>query len=344
VLVTPGLLPWIKASDIQPSIKGSDHCPVFVDLHDEITSDAGEKLVLRDLMHMRKEDAAAKREPPRLAAKYWPEFQGKQMLVSSFFTKRGAETVTKALPAIARSAQTTAPDLLDVPPISAIEPPSASQVPQTSASTQPATEPSPPPPPSLTPPPSSQTSAKPPQTSHSSRKRPRPPETSKPKRLRTGQSKLSSFFNKPPSSTPATKSSPPEIVDLCEDDDEVPSDAPLPTITSDIRPPSSSQDINENSKRAASWSALFTPVPPPLCTVHGEPAKSFRVNKPGPNKGRTFYLCARPVGPGYDKGRSERLREEVNHQYKCDFFKWASDVKREAMRSSTGGAADGSKV
>ena len=60
------------------------------------------------------------------------------------------------------------------------------------------------------------------------------------------------------------------------------------------------------------------------------------MNKPGPNKGRTFYLCARPVGPGYDKGRSERLREEVNHQYKCDFFKWASDVKREAMRSNAG--------
>ena len=30
VLVTPGLLPWIKASNIQLSIKGSDHCPVFV--------------------------------------------------------------------------------------------------------------------------------------------------------------------------------------------------------------------------------------------------------------------------------------------------------------------------
>lgn len=348
VLVTPGLLPWIKASDIQPSIKGSDHCPVFVDLHDEITTDAGETLVLRDLMHMREEDdAAAKREPPRLAAKYWPEFQGKQMLVSSFFTKRGAET--KAPPAMLRSSQTTAPELLDLPPISVIEPPSASPAPQASASTQPATEPSPPPP-SLTPQPCTQISAKPSQTSHSSRRRLRTDtsETSRPKKPRTGQSKLSSFFTKPTSSTPTTgapRSSPPEIVDLCDDGDDEEDDAPLPTITSDIRPPSSSQDMNSNSKPVASWSALFTPIPPPLCTVHGEPAKSFRVNKPGLNKGRTFYLCARPVGPGYDKGRSERLREEVNHQYKCDFFKWASDVKREAMRSSTGGGtADESKA
>lgn len=41
VLVTPGLLPWIKAADTLPSIKGSDHCPVFVDFHDEITDADG---------------------------------------------------------------------------------------------------------------------------------------------------------------------------------------------------------------------------------------------------------------------------------------------------------------
>ncbi|KAF8493169.1 hypothetical protein F5888DRAFT_1591341, partial [Russula emetica] len=65
---------------------------------------------------------------------------------------------------------------------------------------------------------------------------------------------------------------------------------------------------------------------PPLCTVHREPAKEFRVNKCGPNKGKTFYLCARPVGLGYDKGRHGRL---VNHQYKCNLFiMWASDAMR----------------
>ncbi|KAI9440385.1 Endonuclease/exonuclease/phosphatase [Lactarius indigo] len=351
VLVTPGLLPWIKAGDIQPSIKGSDHCPVFVDFHDEITTDAGEKLVLRDLMYMRED--AAKREPPRLAAKFWPEFQGKQTLVSSFFTKRGAETSALPVPALAtaRSVPTTASDLLDVLDAQlVIGPPSVSHVPQASSSTQPTIEPSPSPP-SLTPPTSSQTSTKPPRPlSHLSRKRPRADnsavaETSKPKKLRKGQSKLSSFFGQPSSTTSATASkaprlsaAPPEIVDLREDEEEF-SEAPLPTITSEIRPPSNtaspgSKKKERTTKRAASWSELFTPVPPPLCTVHGEPAKEFRVNKPGPNKGKAFYLCARPVGPGYDKGRGERLREEVDHQYKCNFFKWASDVKREAMRSS----------
>ena len=46
------------------------------------------------------------------------------------------------------------------------------------------------------------------------------------------------------------------------------------------------------------------------------------------------FLLDRPVGPGYDKGKAERLRHEVNHQYKCNYFKWASDVKRDPSTGS----------
>ena len=35
VVVTPGLLPWIKAGKIQPELKGSDYCPIRVDLRVE---------------------------------------------------------------------------------------------------------------------------------------------------------------------------------------------------------------------------------------------------------------------------------------------------------------------
>ena len=48
---------------------------------------------------------------------------------------------------------------------------------------------------------------------------------------------------------------------------------------------------SQNAK--AVWTTLFTPTQAPNCTVHGEPAKKFTVNKPGPNKGRTFYVCSR---------------------------------------------------
>ncbi len=153
-----------------------------------------------------------------------------------------------------------------------------------------------------------------------------------------------------------------EIFDLCEDSEEMHSSMPLSTITSEIRLPadndnnnnnnstsSQSRKKNENGKAgnaASSCFAVFMPKPPPtLCTVHREPAKEFRVNKPGPNKGRTFYLCARPVGPGYDKGH-ERLREEVDHQYKFNFFLWTSDAMQAtaaAATSMTGVASQGKR-
>ena len=384
VLVTPGLMPWIKAADIQPSIKGSDHCPVFVDLHDEIITDAGENLVLRELMHMGTD--GAKREPPRLAVKYWPEFQGKQMLMSNFFNKRGAEAPPPQAPTAPPNGMPLeiASDALNTQtqPIS-VEEQSTPKAPQlTTSSSSQTIEPSSQ---SSMSPPSTQTSLKLSQeSSHESLKRSRTGTStaaggSKPKKLKAGQSKLSSFFAKPNTTAtpmaPANASVPSdrdgslslEIIDLCEDSEQMDmqssSSILLPSVTSEIRPPirlpekkgnssitpSQSREKSENGKTgsaaSSSWSALFVPKPPPpLCTVHQEPSKEFRVNKPGPNKGKAFYLCARPVGPGYDKGRSERLREEVNHQYKCNFFMWASDAKRAAAASSgVAGAASQEK-
>jgi AP endonuclease-2 len=372
VLVTPGLMPWVKAADIQQSIKGSDHCPVFVDLHDEITTDAGEKLVLRELMHMGAD--SAKREPPRLAVKYWPEFQGKQMLMSNFLTKRGAEALPPQAPTTPPNGVSPLAIALDAlnaqsQPVPVEEQP-APKAPQLSSSSQPDIEPSSQ---SSMSPSSTQTSLKLSQeSSHESLKRPRIGTSttaggSKPKKLKAGQSKLSSFFTKPTTTptAPANASAPSdragslssEIIDLCEDSEEMEmqSSSSMPTITSEIRLPadkdnsptthsSQSREKNENGKTgrtaSSSWSAVFMPKPPPpLCTVHREPSKEFRVNKPGPNKGKTFYLCARPVGPGYDKGRHERLREEVDHQYKCNFFMWASDAKRAAAAAAASGVA-----
>ena len=48
-----------------------------------------------------------------------------------------------------------------------------------------------------------------------------------------------------------------------------------------------------------------------------------------PSGGTYTKSAHRPVGPGYDKGRAERRREDVDPQYKCDFFKWKSDVRKE---------------
>ena len=55
-LLTKGLLPWLKHGDILPSIKGSDHCPVYIDFYDEIKDEQGKTLSLKDLMNPKKEE------------------------------------------------------------------------------------------------------------------------------------------------------------------------------------------------------------------------------------------------------------------------------------------------
>ena len=86
VLVTRGLLPWIKHGDILSSLKGSDHCPIYIDLHDEVTLESGETVKLSDAM--KQKDGM---QPPRIAAKYWEELAGKQTMLSNFFGKRGSQ-------------------------------------------------------------------------------------------------------------------------------------------------------------------------------------------------------------------------------------------------------------
>ncbi|KAI3658083.1 hypothetical protein MP638_002367 [Amoeboaphelidium occidentale] len=70
----------------------------------------------------------------------------------------------------------------------------------------------------------------------------------------------------------------------------------------------------KTGKLSADWAHIPFGVqkPPPLCK-HNEPCKEMTVNKSGPNKGRRFYLCSRPVGPKDTTGKT---------QFRCDFFAW----------------------
>lgn len=82
----------------------------------------------------------------------------------------------------------------------------------------------------------------------------------------------------------------------------------------------------QRNKAVEQWANLFTPHPPPLCTGHREPAKSYIVHKPGINQGRKFWLCARPVGPGY--AETPRYASAAGRPYRCPYFAWDSDVRR----------------
>lgn len=341
ILVTPGILPWIKHGDIQPSLKGSDHCPIYIDLHDEITTDAGERLFLRDVLPTDGNMA----DPPRLAARRWEEYSGKQTLLSTFFGKGNK----------LRSPSNT--------PLSSFSPTPDTQPPREHSDvaqpdhTQPSVGPPPPTHPSLssqksactstsqflapsatlqsnpilscqTAPPASPAKRK---SSHNAVRKPL-------KKLKSGQSKLSSFFAQPCVSPPCSQEN--SSGDVADHPDYIDSDYQLALELSASLEDPLSQGLLASATPSASqskvaWSQLMAPVQPPNCLVHSEFAKEYTVNKPGPNKGKTFFLCSRPVGPGYDKGKSERLREEVDHRYRCNFFKWTSDVRRDAKNKSS---------
>ncbi|KAI0718087.1 Endonuclease/exonuclease/phosphatase [Cerioporus squamosus] len=335
ILVTKGLLPWISYGDIQPSLKGSDHCPIYIDLRDEITLESGEILSLREAM----KQTPDLKEPPRIAAKFWDEFSGKQTVLSAFFGKHAVSKQNSGTPPSSTLTPNSGSAADAIVAQATNSPDAAAQI-STPASPVPTQPISPPPPPE----PSKK--LKPPQAS-----RPAPTTSSS-----TQKRNIASFFGKPSASTSSSSSQKKhptqEVIEI--DDDPPPASTSTSTaefqadrdqldadyrlalaLAEDADPspaPSSSPSSSSQPQNKAAWSNLFAPVPPPNCTVHNEPTRLYTVNKPGPNKGKTFYICSRPVGPGYDKGRGERLRDEVDHRYRCNYFKWASEVRKEAMR------------
>lgn len=75
-----------------------------------------------------------------------------------------------------------------------------------------------------------------------------------------------------------------------------------------------------------SWSKLFTKPAAPRCESHNEPCISLMTKKSGMNCGRSFWMCARPLGP---TGTKER-----NTQWRCQTFIWCSDWTSIAARDS----------
>jgi AP endonuclease-2 len=263
ILATPGLLPWIKAADIQPEIKGSDHCPVFIDLHDQIVDASGVNLSLKDAMHFRQGT-----EPPRLAARFWDEYSGKQRLLDTFFGKKKADptpVVPNPVPSLVPKPSPASEDVQDQHSL-----PSTSQDSSASGATL------------------KRKSSTYTATTTTSFKKPK--KDSAPAKIqKTGQASLAAFFTKPLASS--SKSKPP-----IDDSDMLDADYRLALSLSQeqestLPPPRASSSSNDGSKKA--WTTLLAPIQPPKCIVHGEPTKEFTVNKPGPNKGKNFFICAR---------------------------------------------------
>lgn len=304
-LVTRGLLPWIKHGDIQPSLKGSDHCPIYIDLHDEITLESGEKVLLRDAMKQN----TAPREAPRLAAKYWEEYSGKQTMLSSFFGKarpaKEEHLPQRQTPACPSRGPAVDDGIKEE--LSAIS--TSTSIPEAHAETSDPTK-------SIVsrvkvaskfPPSPKRKLSTAPSAANTSKKK---------KKSELGQATIASFFKKTPSSSQTQ-----EVIDLADTDSDdatplKPSTSSLANIdqlnadyrlacelsaADDVTPSNSfsstsaSASTSTPNQSKTAWTDLFAPLKPPNCTVHGEPTKLWTVNKPGPNKGKKFYLCSRYV-------------------------------------------------
>jgi AP endonuclease 2 len=292
VLLTRGLIPWFKFGDIQPTIKGSDHCPIYVELHDEITSSiTGERMRLFEQSYFDKVNVS-----PRLCAKNWPEFTKAQKLLSTFFGKKGVETERTTLMLPDKQFQSLEDDEGKILSTTSSLPPSSSQ-------------------PVINP--DISTDAK----AGFKRKRGSQeiPKSSKSPILRSSSSRSKSHLGQPSivrffradngiARTSSRKSLKTGSITISQQSDppssqptEILSSSEEPDLEADFKLARELADDAEeilpttNPEHKKSWSKFFIKHEPPKCTVHGEPCKELITTKPGPNKGKYFWICSRFV-------------------------------------------------
>ncbi|WOO81987.1 DNA-(apurinic or apyrimidinic site) lyase 2 [Vanrija pseudolonga] len=388
VLCTPGLRPWIKGGDIDASVHGSDHCPVYIDLHDSIEVD-GETVFLRDLLNPKDRPPSTAPvypsdiprtapEPPRFATKFLEEFSAKQRTLMSLWGGAKSRSIEpSASPSPAPTPTAEDPPETQQPPSTAgsiAEKPSSSPLAVARgafAALDGASQSKVDPPPSSKPAPVQKgdtvdlTSDEPPRKKQSlGPAKSAPAEVSrKPAPKPKGQQKLAAFWSAPASSSASasTSSKPKPAASAAVKQSQPEQSPPRKNIASQsnttdpalvdtehdeliaqaIAQADEERERERKAKQDAAapvWSNLFAKKLPPLCTVHQKPCKDFIVKITGPNKGKRFWLCSLPVGPGYDMGRSKRPREDVDSRYKCDFFLWdTANSRKETPKSPSKG-------
>jgi AP endonuclease-2 len=305
ILVTPGLLPWIADSDIQPDVFGSDHCPVYVDLHETIVNEKGETLYLKDLVNPPRANGVEEGEgderpdPPKFATRYWDEFSGKQRSLKDFFGGGPKQKVpqranSKTLKAKKEDVPSSAIPMVDVV-VDDSKDLALSKAEGTDLAAEPiidltnSTDNSPVKPKRKT------SSSALPKSNDTAKKRPKQPQQ------RTdsvaSQSSLATFF-RPPAPVVSSKNTKPASrtsVTPTRPDPAIPntSRSPLPTTPDQdsdylfAKALASAEEYTEGdaeddgdvsldqSQAVASWSSIFAKKVPPRCKVHNLPCKPF---------------------------------------------------------------------
>ncbi|OTA62844.1 DNase I-like protein [Hypoxylon sp. EC38] len=316
VLCSDDMKDWFCDSNIQEGLMGSDHCPVYATLKDIVIID-GKEVHIRDILNppgvfkdgVRLREWTAKDLLP-LSAKLIPEFDRRRSIKDMFFKKPAAPKSTPPVPAkepsntpsqeLANAESSTSGDSDETPasqaessaPASSPAPKRAGGLKRTPSNTVPASRP--------------QKKTKATLTKEPSSK---------------GQSNLMGFF-KPkttasPSKTPEIKEEPESVGGLDGSSDvETPTEPSSGGGAKEASKPGSQEKVFDPIESKESWSKLLGKRVLPKCE-HGDECISMVTKKPGVNRGRSFFVCPRPIGPSGQK--------EKGTQWRCGTFIWSSD-------------------
>jgi AP endonuclease 2 len=303
---------WFSDSNIQEGLMGSDHCPVYAVMKDTVVVDGEEKHTL-DMMNPPGMFVNGERKQ-QWTNKCMLPMSGK--LIQEFDKRQNIRDMFKRTPSLTQSksntptGNTNGADTQFPPPITT---PSDSTPPQEIASTPSiptSAKPSPPKPANVkrmarandTPPPAKKIKAAPQVTSN----------------LVKGQKSLKGFFTSKILAAEPAKSAEPTIVDENEEEIAEVFAAATPAVTvvsSSKTTPALEVDAATFASKQ-SWGKLFSRPVAPKCE-HNEPCKTMLTKKPGVNCGRSFWMCARPLGPSG--------KQEKGTQWRCNAFIWSSD-------------------
>ena len=353
VLVTESMKPWIKYANIQEGLLGSDHCPVFADFHDRVQLGQGE-VALSDVTNPpgvfvngeRKQDWRLQ-NVPAFSAKKMPEFDKRRSIMSMFSASSSTKSPAK-------------------PPAESINSASSLQLessrkPARDAASNTAAE--------LSEVSNEGTEASPAKRKASATIKEKPEKRQKPDpkaQSSKGQQSLKGFFrtqekqgngsptkkamqekangitnatsttanvaahlSEPASATVGDRGMEEEDIQQADTTTTPPANTASPTPSASPSPSEISNQLAANEQSQRSWNALFTKPAAPLCESHDEPCKTMQTKKKGSNQGRSFWMCARHLGPSGEKERGT--------QWRCGTFIWCSDWtgKKEGSKTNS---------
>lgn len=312
VVSTHDMKDWWTDSNIQEGLMGSDHCPVYGTFKERILDGDEEKHIL-DIVNpagmfsqgVRQQEWTNKQLLP-MSGKLIPEFDRRRNIRDMFSrtpsmakakTSEESSSTQQSTTSIASSASQMSPQRTRAEP------------PKTMNGKRPAKA-------DLPPPQAKKNKSSSQSTSNGPGK---------------GQKSLRGFFTTktPPAPDISETGSPGRNTTPRESEDET----AISTIESAdgaadppiLSPAKTETSINEADVEAAeaatfaarqSWGKLFSKPVAPKCE-HDEPCKTMQTKKAGANRGRSFWMCNRPLGPTGQK--------ETGTQWRCGTFVWCSD-------------------